>query len=55
MNKHLRGIGLRIGVDEQDFVAFEGQPGGEVDGGRRFGNAAFLVHNGNDHKLIFGS
>lgn len=37
------GVGLRIEIDEEHAVASGSDGGGEVDGGRRFSDAALLV------------
>jgi len=41
-------IALRVEVDQQHPLADLGQPGGEVDGGGRLADAAFLVGNAED-------
>ena len=41
-------VRLRIEVDHERALAGLGQAGGEVDGGRRFPDTAFLVRNGVD-------
>lgn len=38
-----RGVGLRVGVDDQDFLFERGQRGGKVDGGGGLAHAALLV------------
>ena len=38
-----REIALGIGVDQQHFPALGGERGGEIDGGRRLSNPAFLI------------
>jgi len=42
------GIGLGIEVKEQDAAAQGGNTGGEIDGSRRFADAAFLVRYRDD-------
>ena len=42
------GVGLGVAVDEQGREAFEGERGGEVDGGGGFADAALLVDDGDD-------
>jgi hypothetical protein len=43
------GVGLRVKVNEEHlFAVLGGKAGGEVDGGRGFADAAFLVRYGND-------
>lgn len=42
------GIGLRVQVQQEHPSAQGGQTGGEVDGGGRFADAAFLVGNCED-------
>jgi hypothetical protein len=42
------GVGLGIAVDEKGWEAFEGDGGGEVDGGGGFTDSALLVDNGDD-------
>src|ERR1017187_3488872 len=44
-----RGVALRIEVDEKRAEALLREGGGEVDRGRGFSHAAFLVCNGDDH------
>ena len=39
------GIGLRIGVEQQDFLAQQGQRCSQVDGCRGLADASFLVCN----------
>ena len=41
-----RGIALRIEIDDQDFLADGGERGAEIDRGRGFADAAFLVGDG---------
>ena len=42
------GIALRVEIDEEDAPAARGEAGGEIDGRRRFANAAFLVRDRED-------
>jgi len=42
------GVGLGVAVDEEGGKAFEGEGGGEVDGGGGFADSAFLVDDGDD-------
>lgn len=41
-------VALRIRIDEQHFLAHQGQRGPQVDGRRRFPRAPFLVQDGLD-------
>ncbi len=45
----LGGIGLGVGVDQQDFFALTGESCSEGDAGGSFASATFLGCNGNDH------
>jgi hypothetical protein len=49
------GIALRIDVDNQDFFADSRQGGGQIDGGGRLADAAFLVGNGDYPILRIGA
>jgi len=42
------GVGLWVDIDQQRGKAFEGQRGGQVDGGGGLADAAFLVDDGDD-------
>ena len=42
------GVGLGVAVDEEGGDAFEGEGGGEIDGGGGFADATFLVDDGDD-------
>ncbi len=42
------GVALRVEVDEEDALAARGEAGGEIDGGRGFADAAFLVGHRED-------
>ena len=42
------GVGLRIKVDEEDARAAGGEAGREIDGGRGFAHAAFLIGDRDD-------
>ncbi len=42
------GVGLGVAVDEEGWKAFEGEGGGEVDGGGGFADSAFLIDDGDD-------
>ena len=37
------GVGLRVEIQQQNFLAERGKAGGEVDGGRGLAHAAFLI------------
>ena len=37
------GVGLRIGINNQDFLAFGGKRSRQVDGGCRLADAPFLI------------
>ena len=51
-----RNAAVRLGVeiDEQRLLAAHRQGGGEVDGGRRLADAAFLVRDRYDHRALDG-
>jgi len=42
------GVGLGVAVDEEGLEAFQGDGGGEVDGGGGFADPALLVDDGDD-------
>jgi hypothetical protein len=42
------GVGLGVAVDEEGGEAFEGDGGGQVDGGGGFADSPFLVNDGDD-------
>ena len=46
-----RGVALRVEIDEQDFFAHRGERGREIDRGRGFADAAFLVGDGENPRL----
>ena len=39
------GVGLGVAIDQEDFEAFEGQGGAEIDGGGGFAHATLLIHD----------
>ena len=47
-------VRLRLGVeiDDEDGLVGQGERGGEIDGGGGFGDAAFLVGDG-DYLIVF--
>ena len=47
------GVALRVGIDHQDAYVIGCQGGGEIDGGRGFPDAAFLVGNSEDSAQAF--
>ena len=47
------GVALRVGIDDQNPDVVGGQRGGEVDGGRGFADAAFLVGDCEDSAQAF--
>ena len=47
-----RQIGLGIEVNEQDGLVRHRERGGEIDGGRGFGDAALLVGDGDDARIV---
>jgi hypothetical protein len=57
--EHKAGVGLGIGVDDEDPTIFPRQPRGNVQGTRRFPDAALIVdhrdHTGRNlgHEFIF--
>src|SRR6266542_4333433 len=53
MDKHPRGICLRVGVDQQHLVALKCQPGCKINGSGTFCNSSFLVRNRDDHGVVF--
>jgi hypothetical protein len=42
------GVALRVRVDEKDAFVFEGESGGEVNGGGCFADPSFLIHDAVD-------
>ena len=45
VDKDPGGVRLGVGVDQEYLVAFQGQPGRQVDGGGALGHASFLVRD----------
>ncbi len=48
------GVGLGVAVDEEGGKAFEGEGGGEVDGGGGFADSTLLVDDGDDLRGRWG-
>jgi hypothetical protein len=49
------GVALRVNIDNQDFLTNCRECGGQIDGGGRLADAAFLVGDGDDPVLRIGA
>jgi hypothetical protein len=46
--EHEAGIGLRIGIDDEDPAIFPRQPGGDIQSARGLPDAALVIHHRDD-------